>query len=101
MSCWIRKTIAAAYEKATEQEAKLISARPHELRAMSASWTAFQTVSLDKVLRAAAWRSHTTFTSFYLRDMSLEVDNLLSLGPIVTSQTVVGGHQGGGGAGGG
>ena len=92
VSGWIRKTIAAAYENATEEEAKLVSARPHELRALSASWTAFQTVSLDKVLRAAAWRSHTTFTSFYLRDRSLEVDSLLSLGPIVTYKTIVGGN---------
>jgi len=95
ISAWIRKTVSEAYESVSEEDAQLFtSGRAHELRALSASWTAFRTLNLDQVFKAASWRAHTTFTSFYLRDMTLMSDDLLTLGPLVTSQMVVPGRGG-------
>ena len=90
ISGWIRQTVSEAYAAVSDEDAQLSGGgRAHELRALSASWTAFRTLNLDQVFRAASWRAHTTFTNFYLRDMTLQTDNLLSLGPLVTSQTLV------------
>ena len=43
----------------------------------------------ETILRAASWKSHNTFTTFYLRDLSTEADGLLALGPLVASRSVV------------
>lgn len=64
-------------------------ARPHDLRAQATSWNAYRNASLDSVMHAAQWRQHTTFTSFYLRDMTQVEEDLLRLGPIVASGSVV------------
>ena len=49
----------------------------------------FHMVPLDSVLRAGFWRSEDSFIRFYLRDTAEINGKLLSLGPVVTSQTVV------------
>ena len=49
---------------------KLSSVRAHEVRALSASWDALKNVALADIMAACRWRGHTTFTSFYLRDLT-------------------------------
>ena len=45
-------------------------------------------VRLSDIMRAAQWRSYTTFTAFYLKDMALCEDDMLRLGLLVTAQQV-------------
>ena len=51
------------------------------------SWNALQKVPLPDIC-AAQWRSHNTFTSFYLTDLSVVEEDLFKIGPVVTSQHV-------------
>ena len=71
ISAWIRKTISLAYQIAGKDEAlaRLHSVRAHETRALSASWDALRNTSVGDIMAACRWRSHNTFTSFYLRDL--------------------------------
>ena len=86
ISSWIQKTIQQAYKDPTVEEASLGQARAHDLRAIAASWNLHCSIPLGDILRAAQWRSHNTFTSFYLHDMTLVEEDILRLGPICTGQ---------------
>ena len=68
---------------------QLHSIKAHDVRAMSASLSAPRSVSLDQILQASGWRSHNVFTNFYLRDLTSQSEDLLRLGPLVASQTVI------------
>ena len=46
-------------------------------------------ISLEQVLSSCYWRSHNTFTNFYLKDICWENDDIFKLGPIVSAQHVV------------
>ena len=56
---------------------------------MAASLAFSSQIELDEVLRKCLWKSHTTFSEFYLKDMTQVRDDLLSLGPLVAAQKVV------------
>ena len=68
---------------------KIHSVKALDVRAMSASLSLLRSVGLDQTLQAAGWRSHNVFTNFYLCDLTAQSEDLLRLGPLVTSQTVV------------
>ena len=91
ISKWIKKAVIQAYEVASKCETslKLHQIRSHEVRALSASLASLGDISVDKILSAASWKSHNTFTSFYLRDLAVEQEGLIKLGPLVASQSVV------------
>ena len=58
---------------------------------LSSSWAFFDKVPLNDILKAAVWNQSSTVAKFYLRDMSQQVENLHSFGPVVDAQKVVGG----------
>lgn len=90
LSSWICAVVQRAYATGLDAAGEPCRAiRAHEVRALSTSWAIANRVPLDDVLRAASWRSHTTFTASYLRDLCHQTDDLYSLGPLVVSQTVV------------
>ena len=84
---WIRQLVRRAH--ANEHSLSAEQVRPHELRALSASWADFNNLSVDAIMRAAYWRTPSTFMGFYLRNMAEQADDLYSLGPLVTAQTVI------------
>lgn len=88
ISSWIVKTVRYAYENASEETARLHKVRAHDLRAMSASWNAHKNVRVGEIMRAAQWRSHNTFISFYLLDMAVLEEDMYKLGPLVTAQSI-------------
>mgnify|MGYP003776313897 FL=1 len=88
ISSWIKKTVIFAYQDASTVEAASLQVRAHDLRALAASWNLHSSVRLTDIMKAAQWRSHNTFTSFYLKDMTLYEEDILKLGPLVTAQTV-------------
>ncbi len=88
ISSWTQKTVRYAYQEATDREAASLRVRAHDLRSLATSWNLHSSVRLPDILRAAQWRSHNTFTSFYLKDLTLIEEDMLRLGPMVTAQTV-------------
>ena len=74
----------------SKSDLKLMKVTAHEVRALSSSWAYLNAVSLDDVMRAAYWHSESTFSSFYLRSLSSQVNELRSLGPLVAAQAVTG-----------
>ena len=71
ISSWIMKTIWYFYDHCLEDCARLFKAKAHDLRAFATSWNALQKVSLPDIFHAAQLRSHNTFTSVYLTDLSI------------------------------
>jgi hypothetical protein len=91
ISRWLVSAIRAAYEAAGSQFEllQIHGIRAHDVRAMSASLAFMRSVALEDIFQATSWRCHTTFTDFYLRDLSLQSDQLFKLGPLVVAQSVV------------
>ena len=89
LSNWIRQVVRAAHTSASDEDSKFVSRTTHELRAIATSVLFSKSQSLNSVMQAACWKSHSTFSNFYLRDLSHMTDDLISLGPIVSAQEVV------------
>lgn len=89
LSHWIRQVVKDAHAAASEEDARLSGRTTHELRAIATSVLFTKSQSLSAVMEAACWRNHSTFSSFYLRDLTNITADLCSLGPIVAAQRVV------------
>lgn len=83
---WVKKLIMAVYEESSQDLLDKYKVKPHDVRALSASWALHQKVPLEDILQAATWSSHTTFTRFYLTNMTNISEGMLKLGPLVVSQ---------------
>ena len=90
VSSWIKQTVILCYELSEQQALTLHQVKAHDVRAFAAS-KAFQSgISLDQILSACHWKSHNTFTQFYLKDVAWADSELFHLGPIVAAQQI---HQ--------
>ena len=89
VSRWTSDVIKFAYQGLSDRDLSFLQIRPHEVRALSASWAFLNRSPLEDVLRAAYWKNSSTFSSFYLRSFAAQADNLHSLGPLVASQRVI------------
>ena len=90
ISSWIKQTIVLCYQLSDEQAQSLQQVRAHDVRAFAAS-KAFQGgVPLDQILAACHWKSHNTFTQFYLKDVAWADSDLYHLGPVVAAQQIKG-----------
>ena len=88
VSSWIKQTIGLCYQLSDEQSQNLHQVRAHDFRAFAAS-KAFQGgVPLDQILSACHWKSHNTFTQFYLKDIAWADSELYHLGPVVAAQQI-------------
>jgi hypothetical protein len=87
ISRWIRDTVRFAYSSANKVPPEKI--RGHDTRRLSSSWTVYNQVSIESIMKACTWTHKNTFVSHYLRNMSRYSGDLYRLGPIVTSQHVV------------
>ena len=67
ISSWIKQTVILCYELSDQEAHTLHQVKAHDVRAFAAS-KAFQSgISLDQILSACHWKSHNTFTQFYLK----------------------------------
>ena len=90
ISSWIKQTVILCYELSDQEAHKLHQVKAHDVRAFAAS-RAFQGgCSLEQILSACHWKSHNTFTQFYLKDVAWADSELYHLGPIVAAQQI---HQ--------
>ena len=90
ISSWIKQTVILCYELSDHQAHTLHQVKAHDVRAFAAS-KAFQSgVSFEQILSACHWKSHNTFTQFYLKDVAWADSELYHLGPVVAAQQI---HQ--------
>ena len=85
ISRWLKTTIITCYGEVGEEECQIFRVKAHQVRTMATSWAFHKNASMEKILLAGTWRSHTTFTSYYLKDLSVIRDRMLQLGPIVSA----------------
>ena len=70
ISSWIKQTVILCYDLSDQEALTLHQDKAHDVRAFAAS-KAFQSgVSLEQILSACHWKSHNTFTQFYLKDVA-------------------------------
>ena len=70
ISSWIRQTVLLCYQLSDQESLALHQVKAHDVRAFAAS-KAFQGgVSLEQILSACHWKSHNTYTQFYLKDVA-------------------------------
>ena len=88
ISGWIKKAIMTAPNIATPDTQQLYRVKAHEVRALSTSWAFLRNISLDHIMQAGTWKHHTTFTSYYLKDLTRIKGDMMCLGPLVTAQVI-------------
>ena len=89
ISSWLKQTITLCYAQADPSTLDMLKIKAHDVRAFAASKAFYGGVALDQILNACHWRSHNTFTNFYLKDLSWQSGDDYSLGPMVAAQQVV------------
>ena len=88
ISSWIKQTVILCYELSDQEAHTLHQVKAHDVRAFAAS-KAFQAgISLEQILSACHWKSHNTFTQFYLKDVAWADSELYHLGPVVAAQQI-------------
>ena len=89
ISGWIRKLIQFCYQNADSHTARLQGTSTHAIRGLAATLAFRGSVSMENILKSCSWKSHNTFTSHYLKDITGVMEGLLRLGPLVVAQAVV------------
>ena len=88
ISSCIKQTVILCYELSVQEALTLHQVKAHDVRAFAA-YKAFQSgVSLEQILSACHWKSHNTFTQFYLKDVAWADSELFDLGPVVAAQQI-------------
>ena len=90
ISSWIKQTVILCYELSDHQAHSLHQVKAHDVRAFAASRAFHSGMSLEQILSACHWKSHNTFTQFYLKDVAWADSELYHLGPVVAAQQI---HQ--------
>jgi len=86
IASWVKHTVLKAYENCSKTEIETLKISAHEVRALATSTAFYGNTALEEVLKAARWSQQTTFTSFYLRDMSQDLQGISRLGPLMVAQ---------------
>ena len=89
ISSWIKQTVILCYELSDQEALTLHQVKAHDGRSFAAS-KAFQSgVSLEQILSACHWKSHNTFTQFYLKDVAWADSELFHLGPVYVNSLYI------------
>ena len=88
LSAWIKEVVRYAYWSLSDEQSKRKNISAHEVRALGASLALQANYSLEDILRACAWANHTTFSDYYLRDLTHITGRLRTLGPLVAAGSV-------------
>jgi len=85
VSHWIKKLILYAYKECSEEDCKVLGVKAHDVRGLAASWALYNQATVEAILSACSWKSHSTFSSFYLQDLTRIRDGMMCLGPVVVA----------------
>ena len=90
ISSWIKQTVLLAYQS-SKADSKDLHIKAHDIRSMSASLAFKGGASLEHILGSCYWKSHNTFTTFYLKDVAWQSHDQsdYKLGPVVSAQHIV------------
>ena len=88
ISSWIKQTVLLCYELSDKDSQTLHQVKAHDVRAFAASKAFHSGASLEQLLSACHWKSHNTFTQFYLKDVAWADSELYHLGPVVAAQQI-------------
>ena len=66
----IKQTVILYYELSDQEALTLHQVKAHDVRAFAASKAFKSGISLEQILSACHWKSHNTFTQFYLKDVA-------------------------------
>ena len=88
ISSWIKQTVILCYEVSDQEAHTLHQVKAHDVRAFAASKVFQSGISLEQILSACHWKSHNTFTQFYLKDVAWADSELYHLGPVVAAQQI-------------
>ena len=69
ISSCIKQSIILAYQKSDQEVQNVSQVKAHEVRSLVASLAFKGGVALDEIMASCFWRSHSTFTNFYLKDL--------------------------------
>ena len=91
LSSWLKQTILLCYKQADQQVLDLVQELKHMIFGPSRPLRPFYGgVSVDQIMQTCHWKTHNTFTNFYLKDLtSSDNDNNMFLGPVVAAQQVL------------
>ena len=87
----MKQSILLCYKQADQQALDLVQ----ELKRMTFGPLRPQKpfyggMSLDQIMQACHWKTHNTFTNFYLKDLTWsDNDNNMFLGPVVVAKQVL------------
>ena len=91
ISSWIKNTIKFCYSKVDNADMDLLGVKAHYVRAFAASKAFYGGVSMDQIMQACHWKSHNTFTRFYLKDLAGQdqTEGSNHLGAFIAAQQVM------------
>ena len=83
VSHWIKKLILYAYKECSEEDCKVLGVKAHDVRGLAALWGLYNQATVEAILTVCSWKSHSTFSSFYIQDLTRIRDEMMCLGPMV------------------
>ena len=86
VSSWLKQAVIQAHSNMPAEAMKRLQVKAHDVRAIATSTAFYGNVALSEILKAARWASQTTFTSFYLKDVSQDLEGINRLGPVIVAQ---------------
>jgi hypothetical protein len=86
---WLCETVQLCYKSAPTPLTTEFHITGHQVCGMSTSWAFAQRASIGDIMLAATWKSHNTFTNYYLRDVTNISKEMLKLGPLVVSRLIL------------
>ena len=85
ISHWIKKVILFAYKECSDEDCRVLGVKAHDVRGVASSWALYSQATVEAIMEACSWRSHSTFSSFYLKDLTRIREEMLCLGPVVAA----------------
>ena len=71
ISGWIRERFLECYTNFHTPLLESHKVKAHQVRSMATSLAFHRQASMEQILRTGTWRCHSTFTDFYIKDLSL------------------------------
>ena len=86
ISFWLCPVITLAHASTSEEDCQSLRVRAKEVRKVTTSLMFKRSCTVHQVLKAGTWSAQSTFSSFYLRDVTHRHLNTFSIGPVVVAQ---------------
>ena len=85
----IKSIIIHGYDSVTDDDCRLVKVNVHEVWKIVTSLLFGRNSTVQHVLNAGTWPSQTTFSAFYLRNVTYRYMDTFSVAPVVVAQEVM------------